>query len=86
MSNPEEQIKKHVWYRVPLIYHGVCRECGESLHNKDWLTCSTCGKAICVDCSRKHMLICMALTWGLAKKDPVTGELIKEERPRTLSW
>jgi len=83
MPRPEE--------RVPLIHRDICAECGEPIYTGEargtnWFTCRFCRKTICVDCLKKHVPLCMALAWGLARIDPKTGELVKEERPITLAW
>ena len=61
-------------------------ECGKELYMGEerapsWFTCSTCGQAVCEDCRRKHIMLCMAKTWGAVKEGP-GGELIEVDRPR----
>lgn len=66
---------------------GRCAVCGEWIFKESkWFTCSFCGEKVCMLCNKKHVPVCMALTLGFAKKDPATGELIKEEKPISLSW
>jgi hypothetical protein len=66
---------------------GRCAHCGAYIFKETkWFTCSLCGKPVCVNCNKKHIPLCMALTWGFAKMDPATGKLIKEEKPISLAW
>lgn len=66
----------------PLIVGRRCADCGEYLgKEEEWFTCSICGKKICERCRRGHISTCMVETWGLAKVDPDTGELVQEEKP-----
>jgi hypothetical protein len=74
--------------RGPLIQRGVCPECGEPIYPGEargpkWFTCSVCGQTVCEDCRRRHILKCMALTWGMAKEEK--GELVQVEKPSRYS-
>jgi len=48
-----------------------CVDCRKRLStdsvSSTWFTCSICGKPVCMDCKERHIPICMAITWGMAK-------------------
>jgi hypothetical protein len=74
--------------RGPLISRGICPECGEPIYpgearGRKWFTCSICGRTVCEDCRKEHIMHCFAETWGLMEKKD--GEWVQVEKPRQFA-
>ena len=74
--------------RGPLIERGICPECGGEIYpgewrGQKWFTCSVCGRTVCEDCRKQHIMHCLAKTWGLMEEK--NGEFVQVERPRQFA-
>jgi len=59
---------------------------GRRIYTKKWFTCSYCGKPVCEECRKTHIVLCMALTWGQVEIDEETGELVVvDDKPAQFS-
>lgn len=74
-------------YVIHPFVRGIrCVECGcfPQVEEKDWFTCSICGKPVCEECRKRHIPLCFAKTWGMVEVGP-EGELVPVEKPRSFT-